>query len=107
MSEYRDILELVHKQYKPDAIGNQKARETKTTVFCAVKSIRQSEFYAAATHDLQPEIMFVIRQFEYDGQTAIDFNGKRYEVMRTYAKGHEALELICRRVLANVKQGIR
>lgn len=104
MSEYRGTMDLITQDYTSDDIGNQIPVESRRTVFCKVKSVRQSEFYAAKTADLKPEIMFEMRAEEYKGETEAEYCGQRYTVVRTYSTGYEKLELICERVIANRKK---
>ncbi len=63
-----------------------------TPVFANKRSVRQSEFYAASNLGLKPELMFEVNSHEYLGHEKIKYNGKVYEILRTYNKG-EVTEL--------------
>ncbi|MED4783445.1 phage head closure protein [Brevibacillus choshinensis] len=85
-----------------DEIGNEiPVDPIETTILCDLKSVSRSEFYNAAATGLRPELVFVIHKYEYNGERLVEFDGKRYNVLRTYATGIEELELMCERVAAN------
>lgn len=66
---------------------------TKRVVLCGLRSIGQAEFYQANAVDIHPEGKFILADYlDYDGETLVDWNGKRYRVLRTYRTGQE-LEL--------------
>jgi len=71
-------------------------------VLCGRRSITRSEHYQAAAVGLRPEIVLVINRHEYQGETELEFEGKRYRIERTYAAERardvadfEELELVC------------
>jgi SPP1 family predicted phage head-tail adaptor len=74
-----------------DTIRTPVKRET----YAEKQSIRQSEFYQAATSGLKPEITFVIWALEYNGEVELEYNGKNYVIIRTFDKNDKELELIC------------
>jgi len=84
-----------------DDLGNPTKTEVKTPILCDLRSIGRNEFYSAAVQGMKPDIAFVIYSFEYDDQNIVEFEGKRYTVLRTYGSDWETVELTCERVLAN------
>lgn len=66
----------------------------KTEVFAEKKSVRQSEFYAAAAIGLKPELVFLVdeRDFsmaateQYDPAEII-YGERQYNIIRTYCTG--------------------
>ena len=69
-------------------------------VFCALKSIGQSEFYQAQATDLKPELKFVLSDYlDYAGEAYAVHEGTLYRIMRTYRAGHE-MELTVTRASA-------
>jgi SPP1 family predicted phage head-tail adaptor len=98
---YDHEVSLIDKTYTDDDIGNQMANETLTTILCKKTSVKRSEFYQAATSNLKPELVLVVHNYEYNGQTEIEFYGLRYNVIRTYEIDFEEIEIICERVLSN------
>lgn len=100
-----DELILIDKSYTTNAIGDSIPTETRTSILCGVQSVTRSEHYAAAARGLQPEIVFVVNQFEYGSQLEVEHGGKRYNVIRSYKptkandiSDFENLELVCQGV---------
>lgn len=96
-------IKLISITYTEDEIGNQIPSETSTEVWAEITGIRSSEFYNAAVAGLKPEITFIVWANEYADQTKIEYNGKKYELIRIYinpAKS-EMLELICQKVIGS------
>lgn len=91
-----DVITLVTQTITTDKYGNEVAKETERTVFCEVDSISQTEFYAAANTELNPEYKFTIFFGDYEGEEVVVFNGARYSVYRTYRAG-DNLELYAER----------
>lgn len=92
---FRDVVELVDITYTTNDIGDAIQQETKRQVFANKKSIRQSEFYQAQATGLRPELMFEIRTEEYQGEPSLEYEGKQYNILRTYDKNGEIIELVC------------
>lgn len=77
--------------------------DTTRDVFCGVRSVGQQEFYEANARDFYPEMKFVLADYlEYDNEQLVEYNGKRYRVLRTYRAGQE-LEITVTR--ASVEEG--
>ena len=92
---FREIIDLVNITKVTNDYGDIVESETLTQVFADKQSIRQSEFYQAFATGLRPELMFVIREVDYNNQPRIKYNSKYYNIIRTYGKDGELLELIC------------
>ena len=89
-------------ELEKDEYGNfLSAAQTSTTVLCNLKSVTRTEFYSAAQAGLNPEQVFEINGFEYNGETEVEFLGKRYAVIRTYRTSYETIELTCERKAKN------
>ena len=91
-----DVITLITQAITTDKYGNEVATETERTVYCEVDSISQTEFYAAANTELNPEYRFTIFFGDYQGEDLVLFNGARYSVYRTYRTGDD-LELYTER----------
>lgn len=84
---YNDVIKLIAYAESTDAYGLTSRVETSTEVFAAVQSIGTSEFYQAAASGLKPEVKFVIADYlDYSGEKEVEWNGKRYNVLRTFRK---------------------
>ena len=91
-----DVLTLVSKTITTDKYLNEVVQEAERTVYCEVYSITQTEFYAAANTELNPEFRFDIFFGDYEGEDVCIFNGNRYAIYRTYRTG-DTLELYAER----------
>lgn len=97
MTMYNHELILIGEKIVYDEYGVPRKTETRTNVLCKVKSIGRSEFYGAAVAGLRPEIVFVIHGYEYNGEKKVEFEGLKYNVIRTYSTDFEEIELTCER----------
>lgn len=100
-----DELTLIKYETRENDMGDVINDKVKTKVLCSVESVTRSEFYAGASHDLQPEIVFVINKYDYENQSEVEFEGRKYNVIRSYLpKGRhnpnpmdiDRLELVCK-----------
>lgn len=94
-------LSLIEETFTEDDIGNQIPGESKILALCGLKSIGRTEFYNAAAAGLKPEIILVMHGYEYNGAKQVEFEGKRYNVIRTYSTSFEEVELTCEKVIGN------
>lgn len=97
-----DELTLISVSYDENDIGDMIPMETRTTVLCDVLSVTRAEHYSAAANGLKPSLVFAVNKFEYNGQKEVEYEGKRYNVDRTFvpkkSKGiedFEDIELVC------------
>lgn len=109
---YDEELTLIKKTVTYDELGIPLISEAKTTILCNEKSVARTEFYTAAAIGLKPEIVFVIHEDEYQEQQIVEYDGKRYDVLRTYVgdktgRGYQLaadeMELVCGQVVASGK----
>lgn len=91
-----DVLYLIAQTISVDDYGNEVETETQRQVYCEVNSISQTEFYAAANTELNPEYRFDVFFGDYNGEDVIEYQGNRYAIYRTYRTG-DTLELYCER----------
>lgn len=102
MTYDHELTLILPGRIEEDEIGNQIPIDPKeTTVLCSLKSVGRSEFYNAAATGLRPELVFVVHGYEYSGERLVEFEGKRYNVVRTYANDYEEIELTCERVIGS------
>jgi hypothetical protein len=64
------------------------------TVFGSKKSIQSREFYLAAQSGFTLELMFEIFKYDYDSQKYLEYESKRYKIIRTY-ETDKYIELMC------------
>ena len=91
-----DILTLISKAITVDAYGREVVQESTREVYCRVDSITQTEFYAAANTELNPEYRITIFFFFFVNENVCELQGVRYAIYRTYRDGDD-LELYVER----------
>jgi SPP1 family predicted phage head-tail adaptor len=101
VATYDHELTLINETIDEDEIGNQNPVETRTTILCAIDSVGRNEFYSGAAAGLRPELVFVVHTYEYSGERIVEFEGKRYSVIRTYQTGTEEIELTVERMIGS------
>ena len=82
-----DELTLIAQTITTDDYNVEVISESERTVLCEVFSITQSEFFAAANTELQPELRFTVFFGDYENESVVEFQGTRYAVYRTYRSG--------------------
>jgi len=95
---FKDTIELVSVITTKDEDGFPVTTEIKRQVFADKKSVRQSEFYQAALQNINLELMFDVRTVDYQEEKLLDYEEKRYKIVRTYDKDGELTELVCSRL---------
>lgn len=79
------------------------AQEQRTEVFANVRSAGMKEFYEAQLAGIDVRLKADVHTEEYDGQTAAEYDGKRYTITRTYQSDNgEITEL----TLSDQKEGV-
>lgn len=97
-----DEINLITTITSENAIGDVVTEQIKTNILCEVESVTRSEFYNAAKIDMQPEIVFIVNRYDYEGQSEIEYENKLYDVIRSYKPNNQKgmdidrLELICK-----------
>lgn len=67
------------------------------TVYADIKDVRQSEFYQAGASGKKVDIVFVINEDEWNGETEVEYLSSVYTVTRKQNwKGR--VELVCTRM---------
>jgi SPP1 family predicted phage head-tail adaptor len=99
-------LILIKMEAGENDLGDPITVRSERPVLCDVLSVGRNEHYQAAAHGLKPELVFVVSKWDYDGEKEVEFEGKKYNVLRTYqpknAKGlgdFETMELVCEGVV--------
>lgn len=68
--------------------------EQSCLVFCNKKSVGYSEFYKSQQAGYKTELKLDLHTQDYSGETLVEFEGRRYKVLRTYeSKAGEVTEL--------------
>lgn len=92
---FNDVIKLIGYTESTDEYGITRRIETATEIFARVASIGTNEFYQAAASGLKPTIKFIVPDYlEYSGEKEVEYEGKRYNVLRTY-RTELTLEITC------------
>lgn len=86
-----DVAKLVTEYYEgQDSEGNPNIRRYAVEVFCKVRSVSRYEYYRAAEQNLRPDIVMTIsHRIDYNGEKMVIYDGKIYDVLRSYWSGDE------------------
>lgn len=98
MAWKHDVILLSRQQTGEDELLQPIFEEVRTKIACRKRTTTRSEFYQAAQADLKPSLVLEVHSFEYSQQTHLEFEGQRYQIIRTYEKGLDLLELTCERL---------
>ena len=79
--------------YSENDMWDEAPREEKREVYANWGGISQSEFYRAAQAGLKPQIKMTVFEYDYSGEKEVEFDGRRYEVIRVYPANGERMEL--------------
>lgn len=95
--QYSEIIYLLSESIGADDIGNQiSALTSSNKCYAKVQSVRTNEYYNAAEIGLTPSVEFVIKKLNYNGEQEIEWNNKRYEVIRVVEpKNKFDIVLVC------------
>lgn len=102
---FDEELDLITVTNTENALGDPIPIESRITVLCDVLSVTRSEYYAAASHNLRPEIVFALNMYDYDKQNLVEHDGIKYSVIRAFKPkksngigDFETIELVCQGV---------
>jgi len=98
---WKDVINLISTTPDKNAAGDAIDIENPRQVFANKRSIRQAEFYQAMATGLRPELMFEVKSIDYNQEGQLEYNGKKYTIIRTYDKNGEITELICQGLVNN------
>lgn len=95
--EYSEIIYLISEVLGEDEIGNTITSSTTSNKCYAKKqSVRTNEFYNASMVGLTPSCEFVIKRLNYNGESELEWNNDRYEIIRTIdPKNKFDIVLVC------------
>ena len=92
---YNEVIKLMDVTTATNPAGDVIETITKKEVFAKVKSVWMKEHYAALGVGLKPELVFVLADYyDYDDQEFIEYEDKRYTILRVDRKQSNELELV-------------
>ena len=89
MARWCDEITLITEQesqekHNENGFANPAISEMKRTVFCNKRSISQTEYYKAQQSGKQVEVKVEVHTVDYEGETLVELEGKRYSVLKNY-----------------------
>lgn len=96
--EYSEIIYLIKSSIESDDIGNNISSDFETFNKCYAKkqSVRTIEFYSAVDTGFSPSVEFVIKRLNYHDEEELEWNDKRYKIIRTVdPKNKNDIVLVC------------
>ena len=83
------VLDLITEAYTVGDDGIPYKTETIKPVLCGVASIGMREWFEGGRNGLNPQLRFDVFSGDYDGQELCAYQGKRYQIYRTYTHGDQ------------------
>lgn len=88
MAQWADEITLIT-ETQPEEKTNENgfdnpAIELPATVFCNRRSVGQNEYYKAQQAGKQLELKIEVHTADYTGEVLVEFEGKRYNIIKTY-----------------------
>ena len=95
--EYSEIIYLISEVLEEDEIGNTiTSSSTSNKCYAKKQSVRTNEFYNASMVGLTPSCEFIIKRLNYNGESELEWNNDKYEIIRTIdPKNKFDIVLVC------------
>lgn len=77
-----------------DRLGQVIYTVTETNLIAERIPVTRSEYFTAAQLGIAADCAFEVSAFDYEGQTALIYNGKTYRIYRSY-ENDDIVELYC------------
>ncbi|QMV43738.1 head-tail adaptor protein [Cohnella cholangitidis] len=96
MRRFSDLVRLIGLTSLSGVNGDTITEQPPRDVLAEKKSVRLSEYYQALANALRPEVMFVIWSSEYNDEPLLEYEGVRYQIIRTFVPPNDrVVELVC------------
>jgi len=96
---WKDKAVLIREEKTVNDNGYKDINTTRREVFVNKKSATRSEFYTAKQAGDKIALTLEVRGADYNGETLAEYEGRLYEVVRTYTKSGEIYELNCKEAM--------
>lgn len=82
---FDDVITIISKvRAGTDDYGNPTHAISSKEVLCNITGVYRDEYYSAGSVGLKPSYTVTMHEFEYNGEQKIVYEGKEYDVLRTY-----------------------
>lgn len=95
-------IDMIETTSTLDALGQYTYSNNKRTVYAKAESVTQTEWFEGGRLGLNPQYRFTLFAGDYQGETELEYNSKRYTIYRTYYANGDTVELY-----TEEKKGIR
>ena len=90
---FSKLINLISVSTSVNSLGDSVETPTSRQVMADEMAIGQTEFYQAAATGLRPEIKFLVWEVDYSNEPKLEYNSKTYNIIRTYKRPDERIEL--------------
>lgn len=101
-----DEIKLIWEEIGKDDDGFSENEEHAINAYCKEKSVTRTEAYESMRAGVSVQAVFEIRQEDWeetrhivDGRTEyarkVEYDGRKYDILRTYKTGKSKIEVIC------------
>lgn len=88
-------IQLLQRQKTLDKYNQEKYTITKRAIFAEEKEITRYEYYHAKKSNTKLACKFIIHILEFQQERQLEYNGKIYEIVRTYKLNERYIEITC------------
>ena len=81
--------------------GETTKTETKTELFCAELPVTSNEFFNASQSGIKVQKMLAVNSNEYNMESLVEYNSKRFSIYRYYQRSDGYTELYCAERIGN------
>lgn len=97
---WSDVCRLITQTKVKDSENYETITETARTLMCNFEDgVSQNEFYKSMKAGMQASASLDIWDVDYEGETIVEVNGKRYEVIRAFNSTEDVKTLILSEVI--------
>lgn len=96
---WNSVAYLISTEKITDDIGDIIETETEKMVYVNKGSVGRTEYYQALSAGLKLKLLLEVRAIDYSDEEMLRFNGIDYNVVKTYSKNDEIIELTCEEVI--------
>lgn len=102
-----NVAYLIGATYTVDSIGQRTKTESYKKVYCNIRSVSGSEWFAGGQNGINPQYQVTMFKYDYNGELEVNIGGsivnnvltggQRYAVYRTYEGRNDNIELYLER----------
>lgn len=80
-----DMIQLIGPgSYEQNDIGEMVSTLDTVSCYATIRSVTRAEWQAAGRKGLNPSYVITTNRVNYQGQTMVEYQGRRYAIYRTY-----------------------